>query len=69
MNILLKKKKLEPPVHHLVQIRQFHGLTNGLVMLEHLVKRGRERSSPNLEQVSPRKHVVAVAVAKTMDKR
>ncbi|EGO00393.1 hypothetical protein SERLA73DRAFT_160279 [Serpula lacrymans var. lacrymans S7.3] len=50
MNVLLKKKKLEPPVHHLVQIQQFHGLTNGLVVLDHLVKRGRERSSPNLEQ-------------------
>ncbi|EGN91104.1 hypothetical protein SERLA73DRAFT_192490 [Serpula lacrymans var. lacrymans S7.3] len=41
-----------PPVHHLVQIRQFHGLTNGLVVLDHLIKRGRERSSSNLEQVS-----------------
>ncbi|EGO01417.1 hypothetical protein SERLA73DRAFT_158744 [Serpula lacrymans var. lacrymans S7.3] len=50
MNVLLKKKKLEPPVHHLVQIRQFHGLTNGLVVLDHLIKRGRERSSSNLEQ-------------------
>ncbi|EGN90968.1 hypothetical protein SERLA73DRAFT_140845 [Serpula lacrymans var. lacrymans S7.3] len=60
MNVLLKKKKLEPPVHHLVQIRQFHGLTNGLVV---------ERSSSNLEQVSPRQRVVGVAVAKTMDKR
>ncbi|EGN97927.1 hypothetical protein SERLA73DRAFT_160939 [Serpula lacrymans var. lacrymans S7.3] len=50
MNVLLKKKKLEPPVHHLVQIRQFHGLTNGLVVLDYLIKRGRERSSSNLEQ-------------------
>ncbi|EGN91149.1 hypothetical protein SERLA73DRAFT_192470 [Serpula lacrymans var. lacrymans S7.3] len=64
-----EKKKLEPPVHHLVQIRQFHGLTNGLVVLDHLIKRGRERSSSNLEQVSPRQRVVGVAVAKTMDKR
>ncbi|EGN91192.1 hypothetical protein SERLA73DRAFT_192448, partial [Serpula lacrymans var. lacrymans S7.3] len=64
MNVLLKKKKLEPPVHHLVQIRQFHGLTNGLVVLDHLIKRGRERSSSNLEQVSPRQCVVGVAVAK-----
>ncbi|EGN91325.1 hypothetical protein SERLA73DRAFT_192370, partial [Serpula lacrymans var. lacrymans S7.3] len=40
MNVLLEKKELEPPVHHLVQIRQFHGLTNGLVMLDHLIKRG-----------------------------
>ncbi|EGN94893.1 hypothetical protein SERLA73DRAFT_187991 [Serpula lacrymans var. lacrymans S7.3] len=55
--------------HHLVQIRQFHGLTNGLVVLDHLIKQGRERSSPNLEQVSPRQRVVGVAVAKTMDKR
>ncbi|EGN91232.1 hypothetical protein SERLA73DRAFT_192427 [Serpula lacrymans var. lacrymans S7.3] len=62
------EKKLEPPVHHLVQIRQFHGLTNGLVVLDHLIKRGRERSSSNLEQVSPRQRVVGVAVAKTMDK-
>ncbi|EGN91304.1 hypothetical protein SERLA73DRAFT_192378 [Serpula lacrymans var. lacrymans S7.3] len=61
--------KLEPPVHHLVQIRQFHGLTNGLVVLDHLIKRGRERSSSNLEQVSPRQRVIGVAVAKTMDKR
>ncbi|EGN96906.1 hypothetical protein SERLA73DRAFT_140754 [Serpula lacrymans var. lacrymans S7.3] len=59
MNVLLKKKKLEPP---------FHGLTNGLVVLDHLIKRGRERSSSNLEQVSPRQRVVGVAVAKTMDK-
>ncbi|EGN91302.1 hypothetical protein SERLA73DRAFT_148607, partial [Serpula lacrymans var. lacrymans S7.3] len=35
----------------------------------HLIKRGRERSSSNLEQVSPRQRVVGVAVAKTMDKR
>ncbi|EGN93521.1 hypothetical protein SERLA73DRAFT_189218 [Serpula lacrymans var. lacrymans S7.3] len=34
----------------------------------HLIKRGRERSSSNLEQVSPRQRVVGVAVAKTMDK-
>ncbi|EGN91288.1 hypothetical protein SERLA73DRAFT_148614, partial [Serpula lacrymans var. lacrymans S7.3] len=61
--------KLEPVVHHLVQIQRFHGLTNRLVVLDHLVKRGREGSSPNLEQVSPRKRVVGVAVAKTMDKR
>ncbi|EGN91000.1 hypothetical protein SERLA73DRAFT_128260 [Serpula lacrymans var. lacrymans S7.3] len=61
MNVLLKKKKLEPPVHHLVQIRQFHGLTNGLV--------GRERSSSNLEQVSPRQRVIGVAVAKTMGQK
>ncbi|EGN91112.1 hypothetical protein SERLA73DRAFT_148736, partial [Serpula lacrymans var. lacrymans S7.3] len=46
----------------------FHGLTNGLVVLDHLIKRGRERSSSNLEQVSPRQRVVGVAVAKTMDK-
>ncbi|EGN91274.1 hypothetical protein SERLA73DRAFT_192396 [Serpula lacrymans var. lacrymans S7.3] len=64
-----EEKKLEPQVHHLVQIRQFHGLTNGLVVLDHLIKRGRERSSSNLEQVSPRQRVVGVAVAKTMDKR
>ncbi|EGN91610.1 hypothetical protein SERLA73DRAFT_192206 [Serpula lacrymans var. lacrymans S7.3] len=69
MNVLLKKRKLEPPVHHLVQIRQFHCLTNRLVVLDRLVKRGRERSSPNLEQVSPRQRVVGVAVAKTIDKR
>ncbi|EGN91154.1 hypothetical protein SERLA73DRAFT_192466 [Serpula lacrymans var. lacrymans S7.3] len=69
MNVLLKKKNLEPPVHHLVQIRQFHGLTNGLVVLDHLIKQGRERSSSNLEQVSPRQRMVGVAVAKTMDKR
>ncbi|EGN92157.1 hypothetical protein SERLA73DRAFT_191488 [Serpula lacrymans var. lacrymans S7.3] len=68
MNVLLKKKKLEPPVHHLVQIRWFHGLTNRLVVLDHLVKRGRVRSSSSLEQVSPRQGVVGVAVAKTMDK-
>ncbi|EGO03635.1 hypothetical protein SERLA73DRAFT_158201 [Serpula lacrymans var. lacrymans S7.3] len=53
MNVLLKKKKLEPPVHHLVQIRQFHGLTNGLVVLDHLIKQGRERTSSNLEQANP----------------
>ncbi|EGN97966.1 hypothetical protein SERLA73DRAFT_153197 [Serpula lacrymans var. lacrymans S7.3] len=52
MNVLLKKKELDPPVHHLVQIQQFHGLTNGLVVLDHLVKKGslRERSSLNLKQ-------------------
>ncbi|EGO02525.1 hypothetical protein SERLA73DRAFT_158486 [Serpula lacrymans var. lacrymans S7.3] len=50
MNVLLKKKKLEPPVHHLVQIRRFHGLTNGLIVLDHLDKQGRKRSSSNLEQ-------------------
>ncbi|EGN91628.1 hypothetical protein SERLA73DRAFT_192196, partial [Serpula lacrymans var. lacrymans S7.3] len=46
-----------------------HGLTNGLVVLDHLVKRGREGSSSNLEQVRPRQRVVGVAVANTMDKR
>ncbi|EGN91557.1 hypothetical protein SERLA73DRAFT_128141 [Serpula lacrymans var. lacrymans S7.3] len=68
MNVLLKKKELEPLVHHLVQIPQFHGLTNDLVVLDHLVKQGRERNSSNLEQMCPRQCVISVAVVKTMDK-
>ncbi|EGN91502.1 hypothetical protein SERLA73DRAFT_192285 [Serpula lacrymans var. lacrymans S7.3] len=71
MNVLLEKKETgatgPPPSPNLTVswLYQWTGCTGPPGQ----AREGGGVGSSNLEQVSPRQHVVAVAVAKTMDKR